>query len=1041
MASEPKSFWRGCRRVFRWCRISVLLFVLAGAAFLLYLNQVGLPAFVQERIETELRTRAVDVQLGRVRLRGFHELSARNIQIGQTGQTNGPRLLLPDAELRLDFRALKRFQLKIESVALRKAQLLWAIATTNGPAESLSINDISTEVHFTDGDQWELQHFDGYFLGTHLHLLASITNGSAMARWFSASKPTNASAWQEQFDRWAARLKQVQLPPTSVLSLKVIGDGRDPAGFRADFNLQAPSAETPWGYLKHLSLTAGLAPLSRERGEVEARIDLLVSELETNDRQWRIGSNTLAGAVQLSLTNHALLSARFDWNLETAATRWVQATNIHLLTATLPTTNAIDGPLKTTLMLEAGEIASRLVQTRTNHLTAELFHSLTNFTSIDGHWQLRIEQLATQWGQAETVHLTGRVVSPNLAAPGPADGTWGPWSLIDTLQLDWECQLGPVRSPDLRLESLYCTGGWRAPQVRVQRFHSALYGGQFEASANLNVATREVGSQLKFDFDLHQIKPLLTPAARRWLEQFTWTTPPHVTAEARLILPVWTNTQPAWRAKVLPTVELAGAFEGTSGAFRGIPVSAAQSHFSLTNSIWHLPDLSVNRPEGSARLDYTGDMRTQDFHWDIESHIDVKALEPVLDEPEMRALEMFQFNGAPDIRGEIWGRWRERESVGFRGRVLATNFTFRGERWERFNTDVSYTNLVLNFTDARILRDGRYVKAPGGAYDFREHVIFLTNAVSTLDPGLATKVMGPKIQEIMRPYHFSEPPTVRVNGRVPTTDVDKADLHFEVAGSGFDYWRFHLPHVSGDVFWRGDFLSVTNVQASFYKGQLTWAGEFDFGAPARTDFRFRGHAEDVDLRMLMRDLSPATNHLEGILSANLVITAANSEDWKSWQGFGDANLRDGFLWNIPIFGFLSPILNKVVPGLGQSRASAAAATFLIDKSVIRTSDLEVRSAALRLQYEGSADFKGAVDAKMQAEILRDAWAVGRVVSLALWPLAKVFEYKISGTLADPKSEPLYIPRFLFFPFHPIKTLRDIFTEMEAATPSKESPRN
>jgi len=29
----------------------------------------------------------------------------------------------------------------------------------------------------------------------------------------------------------------------------------------------------------------------------------------------------------------------------------------------------------------------------------------------------------------------------------------------------------------------------------------------------------------------------------------------------------------------------------------------------------------------------------------------------------------------------------------------------------------------------------------------------------------------------------------------------------------------------------GDFLSVTNVQASFYKGQLTWAGEFDFGAP------------------------------------------------------------------------------------------------------------------------------------------------------------------------------------------------------------------
>jgi hypothetical protein len=135
------------------------------------------------------------------------------------------------------------------------------------------------------------------------------------------------------------------------------------------------------------------------------------------------------------------------------------------------------------------------------------------------------------------------------------------------------------------------------------------------------------------------------------------------------------------------------------------------------------------------------------------------------------------------------------------------------------------------------------------------------------------------------------------------------------------------------------------------------------------------------------------------------------------------------------------MLNFVVPGLGQSRASAASATFKIDQSVIHTSDLEVRSAALRLQYDGNVDFHGKVEARMQAEILRDAWAVGRVVSLALWPLTKVFEYKINGTLAEPKSEPLYIPRLLFFPFHPFKTLRDIFSETEATAPSKESPRN
>jgi len=109
--------------------------------------------------------------------------------------------------------------------------LLWPIATTNGLAQSLSVDDISTELHFTDPDRWELKHFDSRFLGTRLHFSASITNASAIRSWLSSSKPTKPSAWQELFDRWAERLKQVQLPPTSALSLNVTGDGRDPASF------------------------------------------------------------------------------------------------------------------------------------------------------------------------------------------------------------------------------------------------------------------------------------------------------------------------------------------------------------------------------------------------------------------------------------------------------------------------------------------------------------------------------------------------------------------------------------------------------------------------------------------------------------------------------------------------------------------------------------------------------------------------------------------------------------------------------------------
>src|SRR5207302_11055356 len=121
--------------------------------------------------------------------------------------------------------------------------------------------------------------------------------------------------------------------------------------------------------------------------------------------------------------------------------------------------------------------------------------------------------------------------------------------------------------------------------------------------------------------------------------------------------------------------------------------------------------------------------------------------------------------------------------------------------------------------------------------------------------------------------------------------------------------------------------------------------------------------------------------LEGSLDGQLTIASANTDDWRSWQGSGQIRLRHGFLWDIPIFGFFSPVLNTIVPGLGKSPISAARASFKIDQSVVQTDDLELKSPALRLLYNGSVDFKGKVNARLQAEILRDAWGVGRVVSV------------------------------------------------------------
>ena len=84
---------------------------------------------------------------------------------------------------------------------------------------------------------------------------------------------------------------------------------------------------------------------------------------------------------------------------------------------------------------------------------------------------------------------------------------------------------------------------------------------------------------------------------------------------------------------------------------------------------------------------------------------------------------------------------------------------------------------------------------------------------------------------------------------------------------------------------------------------------------------------------------------------------------------------------------------------------------------------------MRMQYRGTVDFQGELDARVEAELLRDVWAIGPVVSTVLWPVTKAFEYKVTGSLKEPKAEPVYLlPKIVLIPFHPFRTLRDLLPE-------------
>ena len=641
--------------------------------------------------------------------------------------------------------------------------------------------------------------------------------------------------------------------------------------------------------------------------------------------------------------------------------------------------------------------------------------------------ELRLEarQIQTRWGGGLGIHLNADgTILPDLPIADPA---WGWWTNLQPYRLNWSLQTDAVHVDEASVSKLVLAGRWEAPVLSVSDLHLEWRdAGDLDATAQLDVPTRRTDFQVTAGFDLNRIAPLLSEKTREWLAKYKWGVPPHVRGAGAVVLPAWTSQQVDWQDEVQPTLQLAGEMAITNCSYLDVPADWARFHFTYSNMVWRLPDLEIARPEGRIHLVHVQDDRSKDYYWHVQGPVDPRAFRDLMPTNAQRDLDRFSFNSAPVVDAEVLGRLYARENLGISGRLSLSNFSYRGQSADYVESRVQYTNRVLDFFEPHLWRSGQVMTASVIHVDFPAGRIHFTNGYSTAEPQVVARIIGPMTAEAMEPYRFTRPPTVFVEGYAPLHGERDADLHFTVAGGPFEWLRLRVKWITGNVHWYSNYLTLTNLQAPFYEGEAWGSAVFDFETKEGTDFRFFTEVSDADLSALMRDVNPRTNQLEGRLSGTLTVTNANSRDNWSWQGFGRARLRDGLIWDIPIFGVLSPVLNSIVPGLGTSRASEATGKFVITNSVLRTDDLEIRSPMLWLQYGGTVDYLGRVDALVEGEPLRDAWLLGRIVSLALTPVSKLFQYRVTGTLAEPVGDPVYIPKALFFPFRPISTIEEMF---------------
>lgn len=1069
-----RSLWTWCRCSFRWCRIAALALVLFILLALTWLRFAGLPEFLRTRIVDELSRHGVTAGFSDLRFHWFRGLVARDLKVAWGG-TNGPSIAISEADLDIAPPPWHASRELVRGLRIRQGTLVFPLPVDGEPGRELRVEKVAADIRFLPDDAWEVRRLGAQFLGLDLEVRAKITHVSALRGTPPKSPPNPAAAVQrrrllrgvlEELERWS-----FTSAPRLEASLQL--DGRAPESASGNAYLTIPEVHTPHGDMRglRLSLRSPAQPanpsLPDSTNTTSSLITLDLADIQTGDG----GVDHVSGRCELQGPPRPALPSQATWQVSAqhlflrgfrARQITLRGTNDLLATITGVSRSDLENlPVRSQLSAGADsiEIANHqrdAIAGSTLLVTLDLRHTLvprlpqpsTNSSGaslsnppLSGSLSLDLASLSGQPGTSGPVHVQGSFATRPQHSGAPEH--LGFWSRLWPFTASLDTTIAAVRSPKLEAGQISVGVDWKPPTAIIRKLSASLYEGGLEARGDLDVVTRQARLHANTSFDIHGFDPWFPPRSRENFVRYQWTRPPLVEGDASVVLPAWDDPKPDWKGGVKSSIRAQGRFKVGQGGFKGVPFDSAESSISYDGEFVRLPDLRTTRPEGGQQITVVYSDRTREYQVDGKGIVDPPILKPLLGEKSAAVTDLFAFKAPVQATVSVWGPWNEGTRQSIVGVARAPGLEFRGHRFDLLEASVVYTNQSLTAGPVRITRDGGVLTADQVRYEFDSDLLTLGHITNTIDVATVAAAINPEFPEKLSYYRFDTTPTVKATGTIRPRKEGTANLDFDIEGGPFHFWRFSADRIATRLLWHRNELTLTNITASFYRGALNGEAVFDLSDPREGRYRFNADIRDSRLEDLLKEATEArTNVAQGSFDLTLNIDSARTSDIRTWNGTGNAVLRDGLLWDTPLFGFMSPVLNALIPGIGNNRAKRADATFVVSNGVFHTKDLNIACPPAKLLYRGTVDFDQHINAKVEAQVLGEMLGFGPLVGLVLKPLTKLFEYRVTGTLTKFDAEPLYaLPKVILFPLQPLRVIKGIFTSPPLAPPRSEPSTN
>ena len=541
-----------------------------------------------------------------------------------------------------------------------------------------------------------------------------------------------------------------------------------------------------------------------------------------------------------------------------------------------------------------------------------------------------------------------------------------------------------LRRDDYEMSNLSVTAEWANQTLHVNQCTWSDNLGNFSGRANWNREKNTADFQGRSTLDAKRF--LDAAGLPQLLGDISFTSPP--------LLELSGSGDFSGKA---PKLSVIGRVDVERFNYKTVPLLKLTGDFSWDGERAMIRDLRLRHESGELRGNLLD--APNDFRLTVESAIDPIVFRAFAPLPELgHFLAEWEWSRPPTIHFAIHGSGRDPETWTGDGSITAQRTKFRGASMNEVSAALRLENGALNLNNLRVVRD-EGIATGSIAYDFAHHEVRFKDVRSGLRLTDAIVWVDPKYFKEIVDYKFRHPPNLVING---TFHFRGSNDHIEIkvdAPTGMDYGflgkTLPFDRVNGRLLFTDNRLQLFEVDGKLFGGDVRGGADVSL---AQNDKRYHANLtlDGVDFPRLA-ELYFKYKTTRGKLSGAYEWTSVGS-DARAMQGKGSANVTEGDVFAIPIFGPLSELTSAIIPGAGYSIAKTAKSTFTIKDGIIHTDDFKVSGKLFGMVGHGDIHF---IEDRLDFDIRIEAGGAGVVLT----PVYKLFEYKGEGPIAKPNWHP------------------------------------